>query len=244
MFFHVRDLLIKFHRRISKLDIHFVVSNATAQELMAPGNICYSFDRIDTSNIADRLWFGIKNTLQLGRRLNPENPHATLLTYFMHICEELDYNTVSKLAAAAARHAKLGTQPEIPLVDFVYKWLDAKRDYKGAAQAAGLQRKSENTVINRAPCQFLPTDTAADRDVKGFDGGYYVRFFEWKTCSAEERKKFEESGDDGWNLDWVEDPKGVETEVWKALKAWSEATTKEEAKKARKAEKASSSEIV
>lgn len=229
MFFHVRDLLIKFHRRISNLDITFTLSAKTAQEALAskylkPG---ISFDRIDTSNIADKAWCGIDNTLKLGQHLNPENPKATLFTYFMHVVNDLDDNSSHELMVADVLQVNGISQQEIPVLDLVFQWIEWMRNFKRAAQEAGVVKKSENTILEWAPPQRYHTDPALGKEGNKFCTLGWERYIEWRLLTAEEMKNPHESSS-VWNLDWVNSHNGVEQALWHALNAWTTASFFEE----------------
>lgn len=225
MFFHIRDLLIKFHRRISNLDITFTLSAKTAQEALVSKSLKpgMSFDRIDTSNIADEQWCGIRDTLKLGRQLNSENPNATLLTYFMRVLRTLDQTLLEAIAKITTQEWSGVAQQEIPVFDLAFQWIEFVRKFKNAAHAAGVMKKSRNTIIEWDPYERAHADTTLDPELEKeerfnrFESETYV---EWRLCSAEEMLKNPRERSKDWNHDWVDRHNGVETELWYALKAW------------------------
>ncbi|KAJ5761103.1 hypothetical protein N7520_008259 [Penicillium odoratum] len=90
LFFYLRGQLHSFLSRVSSskiaFELHLLDVTALPEHLEVD-----SFSRIDVSNISDRAWLGLPETLSAMVPLlqSPlENPHATLITLFMNAVEE------------------------------------------------------------------------------------------------------------------------------------------------------------
>ncbi|RGP78863.1 set and mynd domain-containing 3 [Fusarium longipes] len=90
LFHYVRSLLKKFLERISISGVTFELCQVDASDL--PDHLEErTFDRIEVSNISDRGYLGIHQTvgiMSLLLRAPSVNPHATLITLFMNVVDE------------------------------------------------------------------------------------------------------------------------------------------------------------
>ncbi|TVY19932.1 hypothetical protein LARI1_G002648 [Lachnellula arida] len=99
LFLYVQEVLLRFCRRIERLDVRFQLLQVDALELPKTIENCgidkHSFDRIEVSNIADMGYLGPHKTLfTFGPLLKTksQNTHATLLTLFLNATHEMRMN--------------------------------------------------------------------------------------------------------------------------------------------------------
>ena len=95
------EMLTIFCRQTKALKIDFTITSATAEDLssvMQDHDIgTERFDRIESSNISDEDYLGVRKTITaLGPLLKPvaENPHATLLLLFMTTVRNIAHDLV------------------------------------------------------------------------------------------------------------------------------------------------------
>jgi hypothetical protein len=97
LYFHLIPQFEQFSRRLQKDELNLTLLSVDARKLESAlvGSVSKhhikAFDRIDVSNIVDRCYVGIHDTLDLLGRLlktRAENPHAALITLFMNYHEE------------------------------------------------------------------------------------------------------------------------------------------------------------
>lgn len=93
LYFHVREQLQEFSRRMHRFKLNFVLrandAVALAKDIQSgtvsrlPKRI--TFDRIECSNITDKNYVGVPRLLEAwGSLLSPTNPHAAILGLFMN----------------------------------------------------------------------------------------------------------------------------------------------------------------
>ncbi|KAI1371296.1 hypothetical protein F4677DRAFT_450561 [Hypoxylon crocopeplum] len=95
LYTYIHSIITKFHKQITVLNVEFDVVHSTLSELPRfLGDLCGyykglpTFNRIETSNLADPMNFGTVPTINMfSTLLNQSNPHATLIISFLHIAE-------------------------------------------------------------------------------------------------------------------------------------------------------------
>jgi hypothetical protein len=97
LYFYLIPQFEQFSRRLQTDELSLTLLSVDARKLesalldSASKHHIQAFDRIDVSNIVDRCYVGIHDTLDLLGRLlktRTENPHAALITLFMNYHEE------------------------------------------------------------------------------------------------------------------------------------------------------------
>ncbi|KAH8832378.1 hypothetical protein DL96DRAFT_1581831 [Flagelloscypha sp. PMI_526] len=86
-YFHVRDQLQEFRRRMQRFKLNFVLRNDDAIDLAkgVGAGMHISFDRIEVSNICDQEYVGVPRLLEAwGPHLSISNKHAAILGLFMN----------------------------------------------------------------------------------------------------------------------------------------------------------------
>ncbi|KAF4438482.1 hypothetical protein F53441_12776 [Fusarium austroafricanum] len=87
LFYHIKYTIKSFLERISNLSLAIRLLNVDARHL--PAHLGPErFDRIDVSNLTDRIYLGIRPTLEVMSPLlqsRSVNPHATLLALFANV---------------------------------------------------------------------------------------------------------------------------------------------------------------
>ncbi|KAF5664362.1 hypothetical protein FHETE_7119 [Fusarium heterosporum] len=90
LYYYLRAMLKVFLDRVSTTNLSFVLLQLDASELPGQFQDC-SFDRIEVSNISDKGYLGIHETVGIMSPLLQApsvNPHATLITLFMNLVDE------------------------------------------------------------------------------------------------------------------------------------------------------------
>jgi len=186
LYFHLLEHFTTFSERLQRRDLAFTLLTVDARKLpfaLAESRNKHglaSFDRIDVSNITDRGWVGLPDTLSsLGRLLKSrtENPHATLLTLFLNYHAEADMlspPSEAESSAAIFAIAKLLTSRPMrshldPLIAKLAYLNRTFRDtdkqwavythatgFWDAARAAGMKKREKGRIIEELPFKLDP----------------------------------------------------------------------------------------
>ncbi|KJX98201.1 hypothetical protein TI39_contig428g00014 [Zymoseptoria brevis] len=177
---HVRSTLSQFRRRLMTHTFAFSFTNIDAKELPAALKHQH-FDRIETSNIADVGYLGIARVLdKLGPLLRPhaENPHATLLAFFMNAVKFIDYESPDQKikvreAGEACKYFLNKTRPmamtdatmvnmmqsaslcrdsEAYFSKYMQKFMfEEMEQHSGELVKGGMSMKKQHTIIDKYP---------------------------------------------------------------------------------------------
>ena len=106
LFFHVKDQLIEFSKRLRRFKINIFLSDVEATSLpkvLAKAAVCPTvFDRIEVSNIVDSNYVGVPRVLStFGPLLNPENKSAAIVGLFMNWVLSMPSGSISTSEAAS-----------------------------------------------------------------------------------------------------------------------------------------------
>lgn len=176
-----------------------------------PGPIM-QFDRIDVSNTSDEKWLGIDKCLSLSNQyLNPENPKATLITFFMQAIRDMEH------PLQTAESQALMLRPELHQI-LLPKWINKSckgqfmstmaskvfRDldslfahyqnthlFFSKAIDHSMVEKDEHTIIEKHPYAIKITDSKEEIDYKRFQETNWgsERYMEWRRATNSEGKR-------------------------------------------------------
>lgn len=178
LYFALSQTLQVFRERVRNSRIHFtsLCTDAAKIDEILPG---LSYDRIDTSNIADMNYLGIRDVLRkFGPWLRSDRPHATLTTRLLNAlparAEAVEMKLAASATKAAARHLGLRKHPQpydsdsirlIYCIDHFYPYdkllrqMLQEEEIESLALNYGLGLRTTNKVISRWPTSLkLPAN--------------------------------------------------------------------------------------
>ncbi|CZR50286.1 uncharacterized protein PAC_00158 [Phialocephala subalpina] len=209
LFVHLHEVLRRFQGNLKKVRVNFVLYNVNVKEL--PQHLHMNkYSRIETANICDGGYLGIRNTLDI---LSPflqsprENPHATFITTFINAVKEavkrgnpmdenpnmeflLKYLAPPRIMPFAAEH----DANMLRIWDARDSALDADKffdrymkfcNFEQLSVDLGVEMKATHTVIEKWPTQLKlkPGEQGAEEEFRLMLGSNFSgveRYVEWR----------------------------------------------------------------
>ncbi|KAI1941378.1 hypothetical protein LOZ66_001894 [Ophidiomyces ophidiicola] len=206
LFFHLRDIILKFCLHLTTLNVHIKLLHVHAAQLPSflKGE---HFDRIEISNICDRGYLGVETCLSIFSPLlkpKEDNPHATLLALFMNAVEEednaADYLTgrgesitratsyipgFSQAVGSRNQYSPaslkiMQTVAAFRNFDAMFKRFMLNTRFAELTRAYRLQTRENHTIVSPWPARLKDTPTQSEFEL--FHGGEQSgteRYVEW-----------------------------------------------------------------